>query len=74
MHYRRVFCHKLGSKRRFGLFWGRKRPPGESPQIAVLIHHLWRSAVNFPQENKVFQRPCRSVLLPSYLLAATVVN
>ena len=34
--------------------------------IAVLIHYLWRSFVNFPQENQVFQRPCRIVLLPSY--------
>ena len=30
--------------------------------------------MNFPQENKVFQRPCRIVLLPSYFLATTVVN
>ena len=42
--------------------------------ITVLIHYLWRSPVNFPQENKVFQRPCRSVLLPSYCFANTVVN
>ena len=41
--------------------------------IAVLIHNLRRSPVNFPQENKVFQRPCRSVLLPSYFFVATTV-
>ena len=28
-----------------------------------LIHYLWRSPVYFPQENKVFQRPCRILLL-----------
>ena len=28
----------------------------------------------FPQENKVFQRPCRSVLLLSYCFATSVVN
>ena len=30
--------------------------------------------MNFPQENKVFQRPRRSVLLPPYCLATTIVN
>ena len=30
--------------------------------------------MKFPQENKLFQRPCRSVLLPSYFFATTVVN
>ena len=30
--------------------------------------------MNFRKENKVFQRPCRSVLLPSYCFATTVVN
>ena len=33
-----------------------------------MIHYLRRFPVNSPQENKVFQRPCRSVLLPSYFL------
>ena len=30
--------------------------------------------MNFPQENKVFQRPRRSDLLPSLCFATTVVN
>ena len=42
--------------------------------IAVLIHYLWRSPVNFPLENKVFQRPCRSDLPPSYFCSTSVVN
>ena len=27
--------------------------------ITVVIRCLWRFPVKFPQENKVFQRPCR---------------
>ena len=30
--------------------------------------------MNLLQENKVFQRPCRSVLLPLYCFAITIVN
>ena len=30
--------------------------------------------MNFPEENEVFQRPCCSVLLPSYRFATSVLN
>ena len=42
--------------------------------IAVLIHSLCKSPAIFALENKVFQRPSRIVLLPSYFFATTVVN
>ena len=35
---------------------------------------VWRIPVNFPQENKMFQRPSRSVSLQSYCFATTVVT
>ena len=42
---------------------------------AVLFYYrLFFSPVHFPQENKVFQRPCRIILLPSYFFPTTVVN
>ena len=48
-------------------FLGPKFPPSNSQSVG-------RSPVNFPQEDKVFQRPCHSVLLPSYFFATTVGN
>ena len=40
--------------------------------ITVVIRYLWRKfPVKFPQENKVFQRPCRSVLLQHRSVFAT---
>ena len=30
--------------------------------------------MNYPKENKVFQRPCHTVLLPPQCFATTVVN
>ena len=47
------------------------KDPGVLKNYDVLIyyhrsnHNFWRFPVNFPLENEVFQRPCRSVLLPS---------
>ena len=47
-----MFCHKLGSKRRFVFFWGRKRPPGESYHTGCQVLSLATSIISMAQGHR----------------------